>query len=165
MQTKRCILVPYNESHISDIMEMFREPDSNRFIQPLRISNEDFWLEKLETNVVKNKELLQFWSAYHLENGDFVGTLNLNKFADTDLNQLGVHLSRKYWNQGYGYELCKPLVDYAWKERKLNELHWVFESEHAVSGKLAEKLGFKPFADMTKDGCELMIYQIQRNNF
>ncbi|MEZ4924195.1 MAG: GNAT family N-acetyltransferase [Crocinitomicaceae bacterium] len=161
--TQRCELIPYEESHIPDILKMFREPDSNKFIQPLKDGGEEFWMEKLRSNLKKNEELLQIWCVYHLENKDFVGTMNLNEFADTGLDQLGLHLSRKYWGQGYGYELCLPLIEHAWKVRKLDALHWLYEKEHHVSGKLAKKLGFEPYSEIEKDGCELFVYKLKKD--
>lgn len=160
--TQNYTLKPCVLDHIPLILEMFREPDSNKYIQPLRDGSEDFWLEKLTSNIKKNDDFLQYWCVFDNESGDFVGTLNLNEFSNTGMEQLGVHLSRKYWGKGVGYEVCQAVMDYAWNIRKLQELHWIIEVEHQVSGKLAEKLGFKPFKEMDEDGCELLIYKQNR---
>ncbi|MBD3637159.1 MAG: GNAT family N-acetyltransferase [Crocinitomicaceae bacterium] len=161
MLTERTRIVPYSEEHIPDIIRMFQEPDSNKFIRPLQGKTPQEWEQRLRSNIFKNQQLLQIWSVYHLENGDFVGTLNLNKFASTDIDQLGLHLTVKYWGQGYGYELCQKILDYAVQVRQLKEVHWIFEAGHTASKNLALKLGFKPFKEMMDEefGCELYLYK------
>jgi ribosomal-protein-alanine N-acetyltransferase len=123
LETQRCKLVACELEHIPLIIGMFREPDSNKYIQPLRDADEAFWLEKLTTNIKKNQDFLQYWCAFHKENEEFIGTLNLNEFADTGMEQIGVHLRRKYWGRGYGFELCQTIIDYGRKVRKLPDLH------------------------------------------
>ena len=139
---------------------MFAEPDSNLFIEPLLKGTEESYTERLQSNLVKNKSLLQYFSAFHQENKDFVGTLNLNEFDDTGYIQIGLHLVRKYWNQGYSFELCKSLVEYAFEIRELNTLHWIFEVDHDVSKKLAGKLDFQPYLKMNLRGCDLEIWKL-----
>jgi RimJ/RimL family protein N-acetyltransferase len=161
IRTQRCLLKPYNLEDIPAILEMMREPDSNKYIQPLRDGDENFILGKLKRNAEENKNLLQYWSVYALENNDFVGTLNLNKFANTGLDQLGVHLSQKYWGQGYGREVCEAVMSHAFQQRKQEKIHWIIETEHDVSRRLAKGLGFKPFKKMNLDGCDLEIFVLK----
>ena len=160
-RTSRTNIVPCTIDHMQDILTMFAEPDSNKYIAPLLAMDHDQWVDKLTTNIGKNKEMVQYWCVYHIENGDFIGTLNLNKFANTEYDQIGIHLSRKYWNQGFGKELCPPILDYGFNTRKLDVIHWVFEPEHEVSKKLAISLGFKPFTEMEDEWGKIEIYQLK----
>jgi RimJ/RimL family protein N-acetyltransferase len=157
--TERTILVPFTADHIPTVIEMWREPDSNKFIEPLLKMSEDLWLEKLEKSVIENNADLQYWSVYHLETDEYIGSLNLNKFSLTGQDQIGVHLARDFWNQGYATELCDSLLKYAVETKKLKVLHWIFELGHDVSKKLALKLGFEPFEEMMDGDCELRIYR------
>lgn len=165
LYTDRAVLKPFSAEHIPNIMGMFHEPESNRFIKPLLGKSDDFYLEKLAANLTKNKQMLQYWSVYHAASNDFVGTLNLNEFEGQRIVQLGLHLTRKFWNQGYGFELCVPLLKYGFEERKLSAIHWVIESEHNVSRKLANKLGFKPYDVFDDDGCPLEIFKLGKEEW
>lgn len=162
LETDRARILPFTEAHIPDVLEMFAEPDSNKFIAPLLYMDPNQWIDRLQENAVKNQQLQQYWSAYDKSTGEFIGTLNLNKFSDTPFDQVGLHLSRQFWNQGYGYEMCSELILYAFEVRKLVELHWVFEDGHDVSKKLALKLGFEPFTTMREEKfkLDLEIYRL-----
>lgn len=160
--TERTRIIPYDRTHIADILKMFAEPDSNKFIFPLQNKTEEEYIVRLSENAQKNKEKLQYWSVYELETNTFIGTMNLNVFLATGQDQLGLHLAREFWGKGFGFEICKPLVEYAFEVRKLPVLYWVFEKEHVVSQKLATKLGFTPSSEMVEEGsgCELIIYEL-----
>ncbi|UKN01806.1 GNAT family N-acetyltransferase [Paracrocinitomix mangrovi] len=160
--TARAKLIPYTKEHIPDIVKMFQEPDSNKFIRPLQNQTIEEWVVRLSNNAIKNQELLQFWSVYHKDTNEFIGTMNLNKFSDTVIDQIGLHLARDFWGQGYGFELCQPIVKHAFEVRQLKELFWVFEEGHEASKKLALKLGFKQDKQMEDElfDCVLWLYKL-----
>lgn len=162
--TERARIVPYIEEHIPAILDMFAEPDSNLFIEPLLNGTEESYIERLQLNLKRNEDFLQYFSVFDKENGDFIGTLNLNEFDDTGYIQIGLHLVRKYWNKGYGFELCQPLVKYGFENRDIEALHWIFEIGHDVSKKLAGKLGFQAFLKMNLRGCDLEIWKLVRTS-
>ncbi|MEX1000867.1 MAG: GNAT family N-acetyltransferase [Crocinitomicaceae bacterium] len=160
LKTERTEIIPFVKDHIPLIIQMFHEPDSNRFIRPLHGKTDEEFREILENKVDKNQKLLQWWTVFHRDTSDFIGTLNINEFNETGYIQLGVHLSVKYWKQGYAFELCQTMLAYAFEVRNLQVLYWVFEKGHTTSKKLAEKLGFKPFKEMEDRGCPLWVYKM-----
>lgn len=157
--TERTRIVPFVREHIPVILEMLKEPDSNKYIAPMLDRTDEFYLEKLESNVPENEARLQFFSVFTQDSNKFLGTMNLNKFKPTGHDQIGLHLCRDFWNNGYGTECAKAILEFAKNERKMKEIFWVFEPEHDVSKKLALKLGFEPHLETKDEWGEVHIYR------
>lgn len=54
-------------------------------------------------------------AAVHKESGKMIGYILFNEF-DADVYEMGWFYNRNYWRQGYAYESCKALIDYAFGE-------------------------------------------------
>ena len=80
-------------------------------------------------------------AAVHKESGKMMGYILFNGF-DEGVYEMGWIFNRNYWRQGYAYESCKAVIDYAFTELKV---HKVFaEAIDAVkSVGLMKKLGMQ----------------------
>lgn len=80
-------------------------------------------------------------AAVHKENGKMIGYILFNEF-DEGVYEMGWIYNRNYWRQGYAYESCKAVIDYAFGERRA---HKIFaEAIDAVkSVGLMKKLGMQ----------------------
>ena len=57
--------------------------------------------------------------------------------------ELGFHLKRECWSQGYAYEAAKAVIDHAFSSIICaKKLYAGYHPENVVSGKLLKKLGF-----------------------
>ncbi len=54
-------------------------------------------------------------AAVHKESGKMIGYILFNEF-DAGVYEMGWFYNRNYWRQGYAYESCKALIDYAFGE-------------------------------------------------
>lgn len=80
-------------------------------------------------------------AAVHKKSGKMMGYILFNEF-DEGVYEMGWIYNRNYWRQGYAYESCKAVIDYAFGERKA---HKIFaEAIDAVkSVGLMKKLGMQ----------------------
>ena len=80
-------------------------------------------------------------AAVHKESGKMMGYILFNEF-DEGVYEMGWIYNRNYWRQGYAYESCKAVIDYAFGERRA---HKIFaEAIDAVkSVGLMKKLGMQ----------------------
>ena len=80
-------------------------------------------------------------AAVHKESGKVIGYILFNEF-DAGVYEMGWIFNRNFWRQGYAYESCKAVIDYAFSELKA---HKVFaEAIDAVkSVSLMQKLGMQ----------------------
>jgi len=159
LKTTRTTITPLAESDIPEMMEMYREPDSNKFIPPLFDKDDDYYNDFLSTKIENNKSDVGFWTVRDLTQNTFIGTVNLNQFADTNMIHIGCHLKRDFWNQGYAYELMSRLRDHGIEDKQLSAIHGIFNEEHIVSAKLLKKLKFTFFESRIENEKQLNIYR------
>lgn len=78
-------------------------------------------------------------AAVHKESGKMIGYILFNETGEC-VYEIGWFFNRRFWRQGYAYESCKAVIDYAFTEMKA---HKVFaETTDAVkSVGLMKKLG------------------------
>lgn len=80
-------------------------------------------------------------AAVHKESGKMIGYILFHEF-DEGVYEIGWIYNRNYWRQGYAYESCKAVIDYAFT--KLNAHKLFAEAIDAVkSVGLMKKLGMR----------------------
>lgn len=75
------------------------------------------------------------------DNDDFVGYISLNQTEDAGVYNLGYCFNVHYHGQGYAYESCKALVDYAFHDLSAAKIITGTADENIPSCKLLGKLG------------------------
>lgn len=143
IQTKRTTIRPLHLNDYPDVLEMYSEKDSFKYIKPLRDLSSEEHSQFIDKKMLQNTDEIGFWSVFTKDDNEFIGTVNLNEFANTGMIQIGCHLKRAFWNKGFGLELMTEIVNYGFETRKLDQIHGVYEDGHFVSTKLLEQLGFK----------------------
>ena len=141
---------------------MYLEPDSNKFIPPLRNKSpeeyKDFLSGKIKNN--NNSEGLGFWAVRTKENNRLIGTANLNRLKVLNLVHTGIHLRRADWNKGFASEIISELLDYGFNTLKLSEIHGICSSGHIVSEKMLIKAGLVFQETILLNGEAAGIYKI-----
>lgn len=161
LRTARTFITPISENDFSEILEMYNEPDSFKFITPLLDKDDAFYLEFLKGKVETNKSILGFWTVRDRTTNNFIGTVNLNQFKNSEIIHIGSHLSNKFWNKGFSTELLPALIDYGFNVRKLEYINAILSIDHIVSKKLLTKLGFEFFEEFEIEGEVLHLYRIR----
>ena len=159
LHTERTILRPLAESDFDDILVMYREPDSNRYIPNLMGLSDESYGAFLRTKIAANALQVGFWTVRDRLDGRFIGTVNLNTYRDSAISHIGCHLRRKFWKQGYAFELLSVLRDYGIEGLELPYIHGIFSNDHHVSEDLMIKLGFVPCEESSLDLQDAKIYR------
>ena len=60
-------------------------------------------------------------AAVHRESGKLIGYILFNEF-DEGVYEIGWIFNRNYWRQGYAYESCQAVLDYAFGELKAHKI-------------------------------------------
>ena len=160
--TKRTIYYPLDVTDFEEILEMYTEKDTFKYIKPLEGKTRKFYEQFLEKKIKLNSPHIGFWTVREKESEKLIGTVNLNFVPNTELIQIGCHLKRKFWNQGYATELMQSLLIHAFDDRKLERVYGVFEETNQVSKKLLDKLNFSPFENHEVDGSNLYVYRLEK---
>ena len=143
METKRARLNFIKKEDFSEILEMFQEPDTFKYIKPLDYKTREEYIDILTGRIIQTFEKEGYhWTARLKETNEFIGAMNLNPFQPSGKIQLGFQIKRKFWNQGFTSELAKKILEFGIEEVGLTEIYGYFEKENIASGKILKKLGF-----------------------
>lgn len=79
----------------------------------------------------------------HKENGDVIGAICIGIHNQFHHGELSYWIGKEYKNKGYCTEAAKGIVNYAFKQLKLNRIFARHLGNNPASGKVMEKLGMK----------------------
>ena len=159
-------ITPLTETDFAEILNMYKEPDSNKYVQPLLNKSDQEYQEFFERKLFQNQNSngQGMWVIRKVQSNEFVGTCNLNKLHGTDWIQMGAHIGRNYWNKGVASEICKRILNHAFDDLKLDFVYGIFEPANVASKKLCLKLGFE-FARKEKFmNKEVELYKCLKNS-
>ncbi len=94
-------------------------------------------------------------AAVHKESGKMIGYI-LFKEIEEDVYELGWFINRAFWRQGYAYEACRAVIDYAFGERKACKV-FAETVDTVKSVALMKKLGMR-FEGIQPGDTELYLY-------
>ncbi len=136
IETVRMIIRDFTPGDAADLQEIFGDEETMKNCEPA------YDLEKtkefLTSFCIGRKGAI---AAVHKDSGKVIGYI-LFKRQDEGVYEMGWIYNRSFWRQGYAYESCKAVIDYAFAELKI---HKVFaEAIDAVkSVGLMQKLGMQ----------------------
>jgi len=155
----RTTIEKLSPEHFDSLIEMYLEPDSNKYVTPLKNRDKIFFTEFLRKKLSANEKEIGFWTVKEKSSDQIIGTVNLNLFERLNLVHVGCHLKRDYWNLGFGKELFSRMIRYGIEERELSEIHGIIETENQVSKRLLLGLGFKFARKDILDSTPIEIYK------
>ncbi len=162
LTTERTNIRPLAMKDFKALVNMYLEPDSNKYVAPLRDKTEQFYLEFLNKKLLQNQEKQGFWVVELKTSHEIIGTVNLNFFEPLSIYHVGCHLMRAFWNKGLATELLLELIQYA-KDVGVGEIHGIVQKENQVSLKLLKRLGFEFHREEILNGDSLEVYQLSFN--
>ena len=127
-------VMQFVDGEVKSIIE--HEKELKELINKYHIINNDFWIYAIERKSDHN----------------FIGTLALVKDGNDD--ELGYRFLEEYWGFGYGFEVCKGVLDYCKKIGMPKLIGYVID-ENVASVKILEKLKFKVVHKFINDDIQL----------
>ncbi|MBX7218594.1 MAG: GNAT family N-acetyltransferase [Blastocatellia bacterium] len=94
---------------------------------------------------IKNQQEfgLQYWPIFHVTTGDHIGCCGLRPYRTDELvYELGFHLRKAHWGQGYAQEAAQIVISYAFEALGAAALFAGHNPANGSSRRLLEKLGF-----------------------
>ena len=136
IETPRMIVRDFIPEDAADLQEILGDDETMKYCEPAY----DFEkTEKFLTSFCIGRKGAV--AAVHKESGKMIGYILFNEI-DEGIYELGWFFNRSFWRQGYAYESCKAVIDYAFGEMNA---HKIFaEAIDAVkSVSLMQKLGMR----------------------
>ncbi|KAG1822558.1 acyl-CoA N-acyltransferase [Suillus subaureus] len=138
--TERLILRPYVESDLDDILRLWNDP----VVQPF-VTNDNVTVlgPKFKETLRTQMERATFGAIIALkETGEFMGQGLVDVQPKNRDGTFGICLLPKFWNNGYGTEATKFMIDHSFKWFGLNRLSLGVFANNARAIAVYEKLGF-----------------------
>ena len=89
--------------------------------------------------------------------------IEIRNIDGADKNELAYIIRKDYRRKGYGYEVCKAILNYAFTKLSMDEVMIVIEKDNVPSINMADRIGATPIALSAVNGCEYMIFQCRNN--
>ncbi len=111
-------------------------------------SDEDEELEKYLAYIHTVYSVFGFglWTVERREDGEIIGRCGLQPIADENSPlgriEIGYLIDPACRGQGYGYEACRAILDFAFERLEIDEVYALIDEGNATSLNLARKLGF-----------------------
>ncbi len=144
LTTKR---VGFSRWEIDDIAlaySLWGEPDVTKYICATGVFTTKQIEERLQTEIDNYKKYrVQYYPFFSLESSELIGCCGLRPYKnETDVYELGFHLRKEFWHNGYAFEAATAMIDYAFQMLLASELKAGHNPQNTSSKKVLEKLGF-----------------------
>lgn len=87
---------------------------------------------------------VQYWPLFLLATGEHVGCCGLRPYkSEEGIYEIGVHLRKEYWGEGYAPEATIAVMEYAFNTLGVKGLFAGHNPANEASRRVLEKLGFR----------------------
>lgn len=160
VESDRIMLRDWNpDTEASQAFEMYGDPDVMKFIGDGRC--EESVVSQREALKKRNGAIAQlnngsgFWAIFDKHCQEIVGTAILKQLPDgnniaTSDWEVGWHLKRTVWGQGYATEAGRLVIDYAFQVLRLPVLYSVVMPPNIASIRATQRLGMRPCGRTTQ---------------
>lgn len=137
IESERLVLRDFQLADVSDLFEILGDAETMRHVEP------PFTPEKtrrfLEGFCIAKKGA---FAAVETGSGKVVGYILFNSVSGNGVYEIGWVFNRSYWGNGYAYEICSKLLEFAFCEMGLHKVFAETIDKHK-SVRLMRKLGMK----------------------
>ncbi|MEE8481081.1 MAG: GNAT family N-acetyltransferase [Desulfobacterales bacterium] len=108
------------------------------------LSKEQIQKRLFQEIVTEQKQRIQYWPIFLLENGNHVGACGLRPYnIKNNIFEIGFHICSSQWGKGYATEAARRVMKYAFKNLKISGLFAGHNPKNEASRQLLIKLGFR----------------------
>jgi [ribosomal protein S5]-alanine N-acetyltransferase len=143
LQSERLGFRTWSEADCDLAMGLWGDPEVTRLIGgPF---SEEQVRERLSREIATMQSHgIQYWPIFLLATGEHVGCCGLRPYrVDEGTYEIGVHLRRAFWGQGYAPEATQAVTAYAFTTLGVKALFAGHNPANEASRRVLEKLGFR----------------------
>ena len=142
LHTERVRLRPFRSDDIDALAPIFADPVMMEWYpQPFPRQESELWILRNQRRY--RQDGFGLWAMDLLATGELIGDcgLTIQRVDGVDEVEVGWHVKRELWGQGYATEAAREVVRYAFEEKKVQSLISLIRPENVGSWRVAEKLG------------------------
>lgn len=149
MNTERIGFSCWTEADLELAIQLWGEKDVTQYICATGEFTQQNIKDRLETeinNVIKYQ--VQYWPIFDTRTEELIGCCGLRPFNSEQYSfEIGFHLRKIYWGQGYAFEAATKVIQYAFTELRALKLYAGHHPQNNGSKKLLTRLGFQYIND------------------
>lgn len=143
LETERCRVREIQVEDLDRLYEIYAEPSITTYMEALYTDREK---EKRYTeNYIRHMYGFYgygMWIVEEKQTGRIIGRAGLENRSKEEI-EIGYLIEKEYQRQGYGFEVCSAIIQYAGDVLELPRLACYVEPQNEPSIRLCKKLGFK----------------------
>jgi RimJ/RimL family protein N-acetyltransferase len=133
----------WSEADIELAMGLWGDPEVTRLIGG-PFSREQVQERLSREMATMQSHGIQYWPIFLLATGEFAGCCGLRPYkSEGGIYEVGVHLRKAFWGQGYAPEATQTAMEYAFHTLGVKALFAGHNPGNAASRRVLEKLGFR----------------------
>ncbi len=146
--------------------EFFRDPEATEFIPTFGLSSSDDraknWIDRQLARYAENRYGLQ--ALIDRKTGNFIGQcgLLLQEVNGATEVEVGYHILKKYWGQGYAPEAASLFMDYAFTNDISDTIVSIIDTKNLKSQKVAKKNGLTRGVETIWLDMNIYLYRIDK---
>jgi ribosomal-protein-alanine N-acetyltransferase len=124
-------------------MDLWGDPEVTKFIGG-PFSREQVQERLAREMATMHSDGIQYWPIFLLATGEYVGCCGLRPYKPEEgICEIGIHLRRAFWGQGYAPEATRAVMEYAFNTLGAKTLFAGHNPTNEASRRLLKKLGFR----------------------
>ncbi len=143
LKSERLGFRTWSEADIELAMSLWGDPEVTRLIGG-PFSREQVQERLSREMVTMQSHGIQYWPIFLLATGEYAGCCGLRPYkTEVGICEVGVHLRKAFWGQGYAPEAVRTVTEYAFHALGVKALFAGHNPGNTASRRALEKLGFR----------------------
>lgn len=150
METEHIGFSYWTDADLELAIQLWGEKDVTQYICATGEFTQQNIMDRLNVEVNNERRYqVQYWPIFDVMTGEFIGCCGLRPFKSEQQHsyEIGFHLRRIYWGQGYAFEAATGVIQYAFAELNADKLYAGHHPQNIGSRKLLSRLGFQYIGD------------------
>ena len=166
IETKRLRIRPYTRDDFDDLYEILGDAETMKYYpRPYDEKGVDRWITWCLASYEKRG--FGLWALELKDTGEFIGDCGIS-MQDIDgelLPEIGYHLNKKYWRQGYAKEASRAVKDWFFENTDFDAVYSYMNQANVASWATAAANGMTRVKAYESEEEALFVYRITREEW
>lgn len=166
METKRLIFRKIEQSDYDNLKKIISDEETMKYYpKPYDDQGVQKWINWCQG--CYKKRGFGLFAIILKENNNFIGDcgITLQNINGKEVFEIGYHLNKKYWHNGYASEASQFMRDYYFNNTENNEVYSYMNKENIPSINVAKRNGMIFIEEYDEDNYPHVVYKITREQW
>ena len=166
LKTKRLKLREYNFNDFNELYKILSDKETMKYYpKPYDEKGAKRWIDWSIENYQKHG--FGWWAIELLENNKFIGDcgITIQNIDGNLLPEIGYHINKLYWNNGYAKEAAKHVRDWFFTNTNYENLYSYTTIDNIYSSKTALSIGMKKIKEFKEENILYVVYELNRKDW